>query len=163
CQICRSAKAQYKCPKCLLKYCSLKCYKDESHTHEQSEVSKKPEGENTVESSYDQSGSAANVAYVDDRQVIPDEPREEQYASLMNDQVIRGMLRSPTLQHHLVSIHEILSDPAQSGEHTAEGRHDVALKKFRELRAGGIEDNIEVEEFVGRVLSILEGRPTRQD
>ncbi|KAK9335181.1 hypothetical protein V1521DRAFT_373592, partial [Lipomyces starkeyi] len=150
CQICRSAKAQYKCPKCLLKYCSLKCYKDESHTHEQSEVSKKPEGENTVESSYDQSGSAAN-------------PREEQYASLMNDQVIRGMLRSPTLQHHLVSIHEILSDPAQSGEHTAEGRHDVALKKFRELRAGGIEDNIEVEEFVGRVLSILEGRPTRQD
>jgi hypothetical protein len=98
---------------------------------------------------------------VDDRQAIPDESREEQYASLMNDQVIHGMLRSPTLQHHLVSIHEILSDPAQSGEHTAEGRHDVALKKFRELRAGGIEDNIEVEEFVGRVLSILEGRPTQ--
>ncbi|KAK9483796.1 hypothetical protein V1527DRAFT_412576, partial [Lipomyces starkeyi] len=148
CQICRSAKAQYKCPKCLLKYCSLKCYKDESHTHEQSDVSKKPEGENTAESSYYQSGSAAN-------------PREEQYASLMNDQVIHGMLRSPTLQHHLVSIHEILSDPAQSGEHTAEGRHDVALKKFRELRAGGIEDNIEVEEFVGRVLSLLEGRPAQ--
>ncbi|KAK9349734.1 hypothetical protein V1523DRAFT_356526, partial [Lipomyces doorenjongii] len=146
CQICRSAKAQYKCPKCLLKYCSLKCYKDGSHTHEQSDAGRKAEGENTAGTSVDQSGSAAN-------------PREKQYASLMNDQVIRDMLRSPTLQHHLVSIHDILSDPAQSGEHTAEGRHDVALKKFRELRAGGIEDNIEVEEFVGRVLHILEGRP----
>ncbi|KAJ8102451.1 hypothetical protein POJ06DRAFT_244676, partial [Lipomyces tetrasporus] len=76
----------------------------------------------------------------------------------MNDQVIKDMLRSPTLQHHLVSVHEILSYPAVSGETTIEGRHDVALKKFRELRAGGTEDNIEVEEFVGRVLDILEGR-----
>ncbi|KAK9238806.1 hypothetical protein V1525DRAFT_357545 [Lipomyces kononenkoae] len=76
----------------------------------------------------------------------------------MNDEQIRVMLQSPTLQHHLVSVHEILNDPALSSETTAEGRYDVALKKFRELRAGGNESNIEVEEFVGRVLSVLEGR-----
>ncbi|KAK9367555.1 hypothetical protein V1509DRAFT_626300 [Lipomyces kononenkoae] len=109
------------------------------------------------ESSLDRSDSALNVAYVDVKKAPLDDPRAKQYACLMNDELIRAMLQSPTLQHHLVSVHEILRDPALSGEPTAEGRYDVALKKFRELRAGGNESNIEVEEFVGRVLSILEG------
>ncbi|KAK9253655.1 hypothetical protein V1507DRAFT_435236 [Lipomyces tetrasporus] len=139
---------------------------DERHTHEESEASSSADVATNgtishtspakiAEISTNQSDSAVGVANAD---LLPDYPRAQQYASLMNDQVIKDMLRSPTLQHHLVSVHEILSYPAVSGETTIEGRHDVALKKFRELRAGGTEDNIEVEEFVGRVLDILEGR-----
>lgn len=46
-----------------------------------------------------------------------------------------------------------------SGEHSTEGRRAVALKKLRELRIGGREENELVEEFVGRVLYLLdEGR-----
>ncbi|KAK9378360.1 uncharacterized protein V2V93DRAFT_376020 [Kockiozyma suomiensis] len=66
------------------------------------------------------------------------------------------MLKSKTLQHHLLTIQQFLVDPKLANEHTVEGRRVVALKKLRELRAGGVENNIEVEEFVLHVLDLME-------
>ena len=75
---------------------------------------------------------------------------------ILEDPQIQYYLKFPSLKHHLSAIISILTDQQVSGEYTAEGRQYVALKKLRELRKGGREENELVEEFVLRVLELLE-------
>lgn len=76
------------------------------------------------------------------------------YEKLINDDIIKSMLRYPALKVHLNTVYTLLTDSQVSGEMTDDGRRTVALKKLRELRKGGREENELVEDFVTRVLQI---------
>ncbi|KAK9464369.1 protein HIT1, partial [Lipomyces arxii] len=144
CEICKQNKAAYRCPKCDIRYCSLTCYKDPNHVH--------PDAAPVIEKQ-DETVTDSDVIEVAEQ---PANPQTLQYRVVLADPDIQNMLQSPTLQHHLMNVFDVLSDPAVSGEQTAAGRRDVALKKLRELRAGGVESNVEIEEFVTRLCHLLE-------
>ncbi|KAK9475819.1 hypothetical protein V1514DRAFT_338868 [Lipomyces japonicus] len=122
--------------------CSLKCFKDEKHAHAE-------------EPAVVQEKVAFEVGEAASLQAGP-------YDNILMDPMIQAMLRSRTLQHHLLSVRELYANQSASGEQTEEGRKDVALKKLRELRAGGVEDNIEVEEFVARFLELQHGKESME-
>lgn len=75
---------------------------------------------------------------------------------LLQDPQIKYFLGHESLKIHLKAIFEIMNNPRLSGEQSSDGRRSVALKKLRELRAGGLEENELVEEFVCRVLDLLD-------
>lgn len=77
------------------------------------------------------------------------------FERLLLDEGIRYYLKQESLRVHLRTIFEILNEPTISGQQSSEARRRVALKKLRELRMGGREENIFVEEFVNRVLELL--------
>lgn len=77
------------------------------------------------------------------------------FERLLRDDGIRYYLKQESLRVHLRTISEILNDSKVSGEQSSEARRKVALKKLRELRMGGREENVLVEEFVERVLELL--------
>lgn len=78
------------------------------------------------------------------------------FETLLADPQIQYFLKQESLRIHLKSIFDILENSRLSNEHSAEGRRAVALKKLRELRVGGREANELVEEFVLRVLELLD-------
>lgn len=76
------------------------------------------------------------------------------YEKLINDDIIKSMLRYPALKVHLNTVYTLLTDSQVSGEMTDDGRRTVALKKLRELRKGGREENELVEDFITRILHL---------
>ncbi|KAK9458893.1 protein HIT1, partial [Lipomyces oligophaga] len=139
CGICREASSNYKCPTCSVRYCSIKCYKDERHSHS-SAVNENPQTQLQTEHLFE-----VNKPSLDNSTTLQSE---------LTDPVLSSMLSSSTLQHHLFTVYQILQDQSLSGESTSEGRRNVALKKLRELRAGGLEENQEVEDFVQKLMSV---------
>lgn len=78
------------------------------------------------------------------------------YARIASDTQIQSMLKFKSLQFHLSVILKILDDPQVSGEQTSAGRREVANAKLTQLREGGVEENELVEDFVVRVLEMME-------
>ncbi|CCE72803.1 Piso0_000397 [Millerozyma farinosa CBS 7064] len=75
---------------------------------------------------------------------------------VLEDEQIKSMLKYRALQFHLSVILKIIKDPGFSGENTAEGRREIANMKLTGLRSGGREENEIVEEFVDRILFLME-------
>lgn len=134
CGICSVQEAKYRCPKCSVQYCSLLCFKSEAHVH--TENTEKPAEEPVVA---DQPVSTNSI-----------------YERIAQDEQIRSMLRYDSLKFHLSVICQILDDPQLSGESTASARREVANAKLTQLREGGVEENELVEDFVSRVLYLME-------
>ncbi len=98
--------------------------------------------------------------------IIKDEPATQQkeiikdenplITKIVNDEKIRYYLQYPGLQFHLATIYRFLVDPQAAGEVTDEARRAIALKKLKELRIGGDEQNELIEEFCQRILELLE-------
>lgn len=86
----------------------------------------------------------------------PASSSSSRFEKLLQDPQIQYYLSHESLKVHLRAVYEILNNPQLSGEQTSDGRRSVALKKLRELRVGGIESNELVEEFVCRVLDLLD-------
>ncbi|KAK7205194.1 hypothetical protein BZA70DRAFT_304827 [Myxozyma melibiosi] len=131
-----------------------RCFKDERHVHD---AVKRDDTKPTTPATPDKpapSSPATTVAPSPSSSTL--DPRTQTFSTLLSDPTLQHMLASKSLQHHLVIINQFLTDPQFAGEHTAEGRRAVALKKLRELRAGGVESNSEVEEFVVYVLEMME-------
>lgn len=132
----------------------MKCYKSENHVHEapkqlESEIAEQPKS--AAHSLPTQSTPSSSL-----ESKTEGNPHVDIFQNLLKDSLLQQMLKSKTLQHHLLTIQQFLVDPKLANEHTVEGRRVVALKKLRELRAGGVENNIEVEEFVLHVLDLME-------
>mmetsp|Transcript_1794 Transcript_1794/g.1952 ORF Transcript_1794/g.1952 Transcript_1794/m.1952 type:complete len:142 (-) Transcript_1794:2571-2996(-) len=135
CGICNVSESKYKCPKCNVNYCSIVCFKDSSHTHESIEE-KKTQTE-------------------DPKVLIKDEPVIK-FDKLLNDPQIHSMLKYKSLQFHLSVILKIINDPSLTGESVLENRKEIANLKLTNLRSGGSEQNELVEDFVERILFLLE-------
>ena len=135
CAICNVNESKYKCPKCSVNYCSIGCFKDPCHTHE-SIGEKDKAGNETKE------------------MLLTDEPASK-FNKLINDSQILSMLKYKSLQFHLSVILKIINDASITGESVLENRKEIANLKLTNLRSGGLEQNELVEDFVERVLFLL--------
>lgn len=138
CGICKEVEAKYKCPKCLIVYCSLACYKNEElHSHQNLDLKNITRSEPLpVEKNVNS---------------IPNK-----FDKILNDPQILSMLNMKSLQFHLLTLIKIMSDPSITNEPTMENRRDVAKLKLADLRKGGKEENELVEEFIERFLLLIE-------
>lgn len=135
CGICNVNESKYKCPKCNVNYCSIACYKDPTHSHESIEE---------------------NNTKTEDPIVLLKDGPVSKFDKLMNDSQIQSMLKYKSLQFHLSVILKIINDPSISGESVLENRKEIANLKLTNLRSGGSEQNELVEDFVERVLFLLD-------
>lgn len=133
CGICHVNESKYKCPKCTVNYCSLPCFKDPKHTHD--EVIEKNIPDHKAETKLT-------------------EP-EGKFDKLLNDSQIQSMLKYKSLQFHLSVIMKIINDSTITGEPMLENRKEIANLKLTNLRSGGLEENELIEDFVDRVLFLL--------
>lgn len=144
CGICDENEAKYRCPKCNVHYCSLGCFKGPKHVHTESEKLVQNNAiktdANPEKSSTTNNESSLNV---------------DLYARIVSDAQILSMLKFKSLQFHLSVILKILDDPQVSREQTSAGRREVANAKLTQLREGGSEENELVEDFVARVLELM--------
>lgn len=152
CSFCNENVAKYKCPKCAVAYCSLGCFKSESHREMDLKVAhvkdihQKPKDETydeVVNSNREQS------------------PTNRIFQKIAQDPKIRAMLKYNSLQLHLLTLIKILDDPTlfkSTNEQifTTENKHAMMNLKLNDLRAGGIEQNELVEEFILRVAELYE-------
>lgn len=135
CGICNANESKYKCPKCSVNYCSIGCFKGAGHTHERIEEKENAEHENKVV-------------------LLTDEPASK-FDKLIKDSEIQSMLKYKSLQFHLSVILKIINDASITGESMLENRKEIANLKLTNLRSGGLEQNELVEDFVERVLFLL--------
>jgi zinc finger HIT domain-containing protein 3 len=136
CKVCQERVAKYKCPRCIIEYCGIDCFKEHKETCQPVE----------------QVQSKDKI--VADQQIESSEQRT--FDRILQDEQIKYYLRFDSLKYHLTGVYKLFTDPALSAEQTREGRKAVALKKLRNLRAGGTEENQLVEEFVVRVIELLD-------
>lgn len=154
CSICNQKKANYKCPKCLIGYCSLVCYKDPSHSHEPKELAAK--GEPTAVESEIQETAKQETEHTespkDDKAISS--PKEKLFERIAQDPQIKSMLSCKSLQVHLAVIVKLLEDSLLTNEPMSENRREIANMRLCELRMGGASQNVLVEEFVQRILHV---------
>ncbi|CAK7896111.1 hypothetical protein CAAN1_05S06722 [[Candida] anglica] len=157
CGICNQEQSKYKCPKCCVQYCSLICFKSETHRakdrsieeeQEQNQESKSKQGQ--VQATQENSSSTHN----EDSSTNNTTPNK--FDRLISDPQIQAMLKIKSLQFHLSTILRILSDPSLTNEQSTEGRREIANKKLCNLRIGGVEENEVIEDFVTRTLTLLQ-------
>ena len=159
CRVCdKNIPARYKCPACATPYCSLVCFKVHKESCQPPQQQQEPQRE--------QQQSAASSEKTDqtpkaEQSTIAtagpeDSGKNAVFERLLRDDGIKYYLKQESLRVHLRTISDILNDPKVSGEQSSEARRRVALKKLRELRMGGREENVLVEEFVERVLELLD-------
>jgi hypothetical protein len=155
CQVCnKSIPARYKCPACTTPYCSLVCFKVhkescQSQQQQQQQQQSPALSENITQAAKLEQPAIANAG-------PEDSSKNAVFERLLRDDRIRYYLKQESLRVHLRMISKILEDSKVSGEQSSEARRRVALKKLRELRMGGREENVLVEEFVERVLELLD-------
>ncbi|EEQ36231.1 hypothetical protein CLUG_00354 [Clavispora lusitaniae ATCC 42720] len=142
CSICREAQAKYKCPKCSVEYCSLGCFKNPLHSHTEIGVPDTEVNSEKIASSSHENDEAPK--------------KEDVFAQIANDPVIKSLLKYKSLQVHLGVLIKLASDSQFTNEPLAENRREIANMRLCELRMGGSEENELVEEFVERVLSLME-------
>lgn len=135
CGICNVNESKYKCPKCSVNYCSIGCFKDPVHIHESIEEKDKAED--------------------DHKEVLLAGQPASKFDKLINDSQIQSMLKFKSLQFHLSVILKIINDASITGESVLENRKEIANLKLTNLRSGGLEQNELVEDFVERVLFLL--------
>lgn len=143
CGICQVEQSKYKCPKCSIAYCSLTCYKSESHTHDNL-----PTVTDTTSQPPQQQQQTTTTTTTT--------PGDDKFLKLLQDDQIKYLLNQPSLQFHLLSIIKILIDPTFTPKNSnIEQKLDIANLKLNDLRIGGIEQNELVEEFVQRCLELM--------
>lgn len=143
CGICRERQANYKCPKCLVVYCSIVCFKQ----HQQLAAASPP-----VNDLEPQGISAEPSAIMESTEIVED-PQSTKFQTMLADPQIQALLREPSLQFHLHTLTSILRDTSVVNDNR-ENRLAIANMKLCDLRMGGIEENILIEEFIARLLSL---------
>ncbi|AET38668.1 Hit1p Ecym_3166 [Eremothecium cymbalariae DBVPG len=146
CGICHENEAQYRCPKCSIRYCSLPCYKDkERHKHDELEVSK----DIVVEKNTNGKKEPAALATPHFNEM------------LQNNSRLRELLQHNTVKFHLHQVYRILMTGvgATSAENdlqmSQEIKERLAVDYLNTLRYGGIHHNEAVEEFCEMCIEML--------
>lgn len=137
CSFCEN-KSKYKCPKCLSHYCSITCFKSSEH--------KLLDEQQSVESSEPKT-EQPNIP-----QIIPKDavsPEDLKFQKVLENETIRRYLAEPALKHHLNEIIKLMNQLLANDQ-------DLVSIKINELRKGGSQENILVEEFVQTFLDIYE-------
>ncbi|CCE63827.1 hypothetical protein TPHA_0F03470 [Tetrapisispora phaffii CBS 4417] len=142
CAICHVADPNYKCPKCGVRYCSLKCYKNaEKHNHDTliaSEEKEKKQCSEIKSSIKDNEHGSLQT---------------ESYNSIYNGTPeLQHLLKYNTVKFHLHKVYRILctdisGNGGSSSNLNAESRKQLALDYLNTMLYGGIHYNEAIEEF----------------
>lgn len=97
CMVCRQSASKYKCPVCLVKYCSVACYK--GHKEQGNCLKKVPEEKITPPSAKEESKDELTYQYETEDTVPP-----EKLALLGCDPFILNCLRNPHLRDMLIHL-----------------------------------------------------------
>lgn len=157
CQICLTNDSKYKCPTCLIHYCTLVCYKSDKHVHEEKSTqierpqTEKPQIETVsglqIENVKQDEGSNTNTNT---------NTKEQLFERIIEDDIIKQYLSQDSLRFHLSVLMKILNN--DGGIVEAKAVNDTKLVvdlKLLNLRLGGLEENVLVEEFAQRVLELV--------
>ncbi|EJS43049.1 hit1p [Saccharomyces arboricola H-6] len=145
CGICHEGDGRYKCPKCGVRYCSLKCYKDiEKHTHKEA-----PELETDAESNLEDINkkSSASKSTSATKQCLKTKAFDDVY---QNSAQLQELLNYNTVKFHLAKVYRILStnvNDGSSGNMNSDLQRELAVNYLNTLRYGGIHYNEAIEEF----------------
>lgn len=138
CGICNDGVAKYKCPKCNVMYCSLKCYKDiEKHNHEKNTSMTESDfnGNNAVrEDESDQTTKPNSLETKDLNDIYQSTPE------------LKNLLKYNTVKFHLSKVYRILTTDS-GGDMTTDNKKHLAIEYLNTLRYGGIHYNEAIEEF----------------
>lgn len=152
CGICRGVDDKYKCPKCGVRYCSLKCYKDAAkHVHKESEQPR--------------AGTEANVEVVNNDKIINSSLAMKKTLKTkafddiyQNSAELQELLKYNTVKFHLAKVYRILSsavNDGSSGKMNSDLQKELAVNYLNTLRYGGIHYNEAIEEFCQILLDKL--------
>lgn len=165
CSICEEKQANYKCPKCLIVYCSLLCYKSPKHDHTESQGAEEQTTKDT-ENQTNVKNQVPEQAKIAEDTLKPEETKkgndlqapltakEQLFAKMAQDPQIKSLLSCKSLQVHLAVLIKLLEDSLLTNEPMAENRREIANMRLCELRKGGKEENSLIEEFVERILQL---------
>lgn len=152
CTICNLKSKNYKCPKCYISYCSIECYKSKDHLKEHNQIF--DEKKINIETGIKET--------IEDNLTSIHSEKELKFAKILEDKKIKYLLKDKVLQFHLLTLIKILIDPTvtkvnhklkfndQHNDNFKEKSLIIMNLKLNDLRAGGIEENEVVEEFVQR-------------
>ncbi|XP_037778832.1 zinc finger HIT domain-containing protein 3-like [Penaeus monodon] len=121
CQVCTKATSKYKCPGCLLKYCSVICFR--SHKEGKCEPAQ-PEPTVTLEIDTKGNISSQNVLFPTDDTVLP-----ETLEKLRCSRRLQAVLRNPHLREILREV-----DSASNTEvHIARAMREPIFTEFADI------------------------------
>lgn len=150
CSICSEKQANYKCPRCLIVYCSLPCYKSPNHVHEETPVKTENQIQTAPQDIKDKNADSKDPS----DSLNPPSAKEQLFAKIALDPQIKSLLSCKSLQVHLAVLVKLLEDSLLTNEPMAENRREIANMRLCELRKGGKEENSLIEEFVERILHL---------
>lgn len=146
CEVCFENPSQYKCPKCLKRYCSSACYNDKvKHIH------------NNIEP------KLANKAL--DVESVADEKLESKMLHiekiLDENPKLKGLLKHNTVKYHLHKVYRILTTSngaigTNNNALTNEEKGQLAVDYINTLRYGGIDYNEAIEEFCEACMELVQ-------
>lgn len=152
CGICHEGDGKYKCPRCGVRYCSLKCYKDATkHIHEESEQPKASIEANAEVFNRDN--------FIDGTPVMKKTLKTKAFDDIyQNSAQLQELLKYNTVKFHLTKVYRILSSSVKdgsSGKMNSELQKELAVNYLNTLRYGGIHYNEAIEEFCQILLDKL--------
>jgi len=150
CQICNANESKYTCPKCTIRYCSLKCFKSEDHK-QKDQQSENEKVKHSAESEQVEAQGTPNFSGIPLSEI--DDPLLKK---LIQDKPFQEFISSPVIKFHLFIIIEILNDISLTNEYSYDGRLEIVSKKLNNLREGGLENNEYFNQFVNYLLTFLE-------
>lgn len=137
CEVCNNQQSKYKCPKCGISYCSLVCYKSDTHQERDLQLQLDLQAAPQLEAPQLE---AAQLQQLQAAQKPTD--KEAKYEQILQNPQMQQLLQIDALQVHLSAMIKLLESlPA------AERRQLLAVR-LNDLRQDGAEENILVEEFV---------------
>ncbi|KAK6203460.1 protein required for growth at high temperature [Scheffersomyces amazonensis] len=156
CGVCNINPAKYKCPQCSIPYCSLICFKSESH---QSNHKQTNQG-NSISDKKNEIPISLNQSKHTEPEIVTD---NSEFDEVLQDPIIQAMLQEKSLQFHLLTLIKLLKSPQELKLNNEiisnnDNRLSIMNHKLNDLRVGGIEENSLVEEFIQRVLTIYQNK-----
>ncbi|CAI4043893.1 hypothetical protein SKDZ_10G2550 [Saccharomyces kudriavzevii ZP591] len=153
CGICHEADGKYKCPKCGVRYCSLKCYKDDGkHVHKEVDELKLG-AEPTLMAANNKSSPVNSIP------IIKNSLKKETFNDMyQNSAQLQELLTYNTVKFHLAKVYKILSSSVSdgsSGTMNSDLQRELAVNYLNTLRYGGIHYNEAIEEFCQILLDKL--------
>ncbi|XP_071181086.1 zinc finger HIT domain-containing protein 3-like isoform X1 [Mytilus edulis] len=132
CEVCTENESKYKCPACLLKYCSLLCYKKHKEAckdaREKTEQAKKSEEDANVIHSVEQTEERVSVEKLEElaNEQTEDRVSVEKLEELEHSVPLRQMLENP----HLRTILQDLAKSTNPAKQMEKFMHEPLFLEF---------------------------------
>ncbi|KAG0654019.1 HIT domain protein [Maudiozyma exigua] len=158
CEICKAEESKYKCPTCGIRYCSLKCYKNEElHNHTKINDTKRQDEIQEIKKATE-AGPEVKAIGSGTCNTNTELSTPKLNNIFQNSPQLKQLLKYNTVKFHLTKVYKILnSDVGGQGGYTSKDmQRQLAIDYLNTLRYGGVHQNEAIEEFCQIFLEKLE-------